>query len=46
MAGFTDAMAIDGKAIVRKLNAGKNLKKGKAVNLEQQSGTKLPHGQE
>ena len=35
MAGFTDAMAIDGKAIVRKLNAGKNLKKGKAVNLEQ-----------
>lgn len=87
MAGFTDAMAIDGKAVIRKI-----LRKGGAVNLErcdikitstvqggivtleipeknllitcrlqdvlavisaankayleQQSGTKLPHGQE
>ena len=88
MAGFTDAMAIDGKAVVRKIRNGKSLRKGGAVNLEQcdikitstvqggivtleipeknllitcrlqdvlaankvyleqQSGTKLPHGQE
>lgn len=35
MAGFTDAMAIDGKAIVRKLRYGKSMRKGGAVNLEQ-----------
>ena len=34
MAGFTDAMAIDGKAIVRKLNAGKSLKKGKTSTVQ------------
>lgn len=35
MAGFTDAMAIDGKAVVRKIRNGKSLRKGGAVNLEQ-----------
>lgn len=35
MAGFTDAMAIDGKAVIRKIRNGKSLRKGGAVNLEQ-----------
>ena len=35
MAGFTDAMAIDGKALIRKIRNGKSLRKGGAVNLEQ-----------
>lgn len=35
MAGFTDAMVIDGKAVIRKIRNGKSLRKGGAVNLEQ-----------